>query len=308
MMTDTAPPLGRLYAVDGRRLMLHRTGDGDPTVVFLPGAGLVGLDFLNLQQRAAEFATSVLYDRGGTGWSDPADLPRTPGEVVEELRRLLQTAGLPGPYVLVAHSLGTFYARRYAQLWPADVAGLLFLDPGHEDILSFLPDEAAEFNERMKPDLDNLPDLTDEQIQASRTALTRLFAEWPDAVREALIERKLATWRTAVYETLNFETDVYDEGRAGGPLPDVPLVVATAMATNPLWAQFAPEDLIRRTQEGIRTMHAAIAKSVPRGRHLVLDEAFHQAMHIQEPGPITDALHTIVDQAQTHPQPTHHTD
>jgi pimeloyl-ACP methyl ester carboxylesterase len=293
-MTDTAPPLGKLYEVDGRRLMLHRSGSGGPSVVFLPGAGLIGLDFLNLQQRAAEFTTSVLYDRGGTGWSDPVDLPRTPGEVAGELRQLLDAAGVPGPYVLVGHSLGTFYARRFAQLYPADVAALLFLDPGHEDILSFLPDEAAELNERMKPDLDNLPELTAEQIEASRTALLGLYAEWPEAVREPLAERKLSSWRTAVREVLNFETDVYDEVRAGGPLPDVPLTVVTAMATNPYWARFAPADLIARTQDGIRTMHASIAKSVPRGDHVILENAHHQQMHIDEPGPITAALQTLV--------------
>jgi hypothetical protein len=45
-------------------------GSGDPAVVFLPGAGLVVLDFLNIHERVAEITTSVLYDRAGTGWSD----------------------------------------------------------------------------------------------------------------------------------------------------------------------------------------------------------------------------------------------
>jgi hypothetical protein len=35
-------------------------------------------------------ATSVLYDRGGTGWSDPAALPRTAAEVATELHDLLR--------------------------------------------------------------------------------------------------------------------------------------------------------------------------------------------------------------------------
>ncbi|WP_432933863.1 hypothetical protein ACQPZZ_19095 [Microbispora sp. CA-135349] len=45
-----APPLGRLHEVGERRLMLHRSGSGGPSVVFLPGAGLVGLDFLNVHE------------------------------------------------------------------------------------------------------------------------------------------------------------------------------------------------------------------------------------------------------------------
>jgi pimeloyl-ACP methyl ester carboxylesterase len=40
--------------------------------------------------------------------------------------------------VLAGHSLGALYARRFAQLFPADVAGLLLIDPGHEDMFAYL--------------------------------------------------------------------------------------------------------------------------------------------------------------------------
>src|SRR5271154_4988548 len=96
---EPAPPIGRLIESDGRCFAMHRAGEGGPTVVFLPGAGLIGLDFLNVQEAAAEFATSVVYDRGGTGWSDPVRLPRSAAEVAEELHALLAAAGAPGPYI-----------------------------------------------------------------------------------------------------------------------------------------------------------------------------------------------------------------
>jgi hypothetical protein len=47
----SSPPLGRLYELDGRHLLLHRSGSGEPPVVFLPGAGMVGLDFLNIHSQ-----------------------------------------------------------------------------------------------------------------------------------------------------------------------------------------------------------------------------------------------------------------
>jgi hypothetical protein len=62
--------------------------------VFLPGASLVGLDYLNIHQQVAPLATSVLYDRGGTGWSDPAGLPRTAEAVATELRDLALAASV----------------------------------------------------------------------------------------------------------------------------------------------------------------------------------------------------------------------
>jgi hypothetical protein len=64
---DPTPPAGRHYDVEGRRLLLHQSGSGGPGVVFLASGGAVGLDYLNLQQRAAELTTSVIYDRTGTG-------------------------------------------------------------------------------------------------------------------------------------------------------------------------------------------------------------------------------------------------
>src|SRR5262245_29276962 len=112
MLIGATPPLGTYHEVGGRRLLLHRSGGGSPAVVILPGGGAVGLDYLNVQQRAARLATSVLYDRAGTGWSDPVELPRTSAQVTDELRELLGAAGVPAPYLLVGHSLGGLYARR----------------------------------------------------------------------------------------------------------------------------------------------------------------------------------------------------
>src|SRR5215471_4651557 len=134
-----AVPSARFYDVGGRQLMLCASGTGEPVVVFLPGAGLTGLGYLNLHEQVSQFATSVLYDRAGTGWSDHVQLPRSATEVANELRLLLRVAGAPAPYVFVGHSLGGIYARRFAQRFPADIAGFLFLDPGHEDYLTKLP-------------------------------------------------------------------------------------------------------------------------------------------------------------------------
>ncbi|MEU4700789.1 alpha/beta fold hydrolase [Nonomuraea dietziae] len=294
------PPVGRLYDVEGRRLLLHRSGEGAPSVVFLPGAGLVGLDFLNVQARAAEFATSVLYDRAGTGWSDRVELPRRAEEVADELRRLLRAAEVPGPYLLVGHSLGAFYARRYAQLFPAEVAGLLLVDPGHEDILTFMPEQMAELSEQMKLNEADMPDLTAEQIEAARGQYAQIYAQWADAAREPLIDHHLASWRTSLRETENFETEIYDELRHGGGLPDVPLIVLTAGGDNPYWAQFMSPEAMRQGLEGVRAMHAAMAAAVPRGEQRVLEDAAHQHLHVEQPDAVIEAVRDLLDRAAPH--------
>ncbi|MEV0401596.1 alpha/beta hydrolase [Actinoallomurus sp. NPDC050550] len=291
-MTETQPPLGRLYDVGDRRLMLHRSGTGGPAVVFLPGAGLVGLDYVNTHDRVAELTTSVLYDRAGTGWSDPVGLPRTAAAVTDELHALLPAAGVPAPYVLVGHSLGGAYARHYAQRFPGEVAGLLLLDPTHEDFLVRAPKQVPKMLEKMKSQ--DLPEPTDEQIQSSREALARHFAAWPDSVRDALVEHHLTAWRTAWNEDKNLYTEVADELRRAPALPDVPLIVLTAMGHDPTQAHLWPGDLLREINEMKRTIHAELTASVPRGEHRVLDDAGHGWMHEERSdavlGAITDVL------------------
>ena len=265
----------------------YPVGDG-PGVLYLPGAGLVGLDFLNLTETPG--AAHLLYDRGGTGWSDPVPLPRSAAEVAHELSRV---AG-PGPHVLVGHSVGAVYARRFAQLFPERTAGMLLLDPGHEDLFAHLPAEAAALNEQMRPDPAQLPDLSDEQVEAAREAYAKLYADWPAAVRDELIEHHLTHWRTGLAESANLESEVYDELRRGGPTPDVPTIVLSAGAGNPAWAAFGSPDLIRRALDGILELHAGIAKSVTHGEHRVLAGATHQFLHIERPDEVRGALRDLL--------------
>jgi pimeloyl-ACP methyl ester carboxylesterase len=280
-----------MYVVNGRTLAMDKVGTG-PSVVFLPGAGLVGRDFWNIHDRLAPYATSVLYDRGGTGWSAPVDLPRSAREVATELHDLLTTAGMEGPHVLVGHSIGAVYARRFAQLFPGDVAGLLLADPGHEDMFDFLPPDAREMNERMKPDPATMPDLTPEQIDAARAAYAGLYAAWPAEIRQELIDYHVTRWRTALYETANLESEVYDELRHGGPVPDVPVLVLSATARNPYWANFLTEEQMTVAHDGIRTLHASIAAGSSRGEHRLLDGASHQHLHIEQPDAV---VHAVLD-------------
>jgi pimeloyl-ACP methyl ester carboxylesterase len=283
-----------MVPVNGRRLALYRAGGDGPAVVVLPGAGLVGLDFLSV---AGGRGALVLYDRAGTGWSDPAELPRSAADVATELRELLREAAVPGPYVLVAHSIGALYARRFAQLFPAATAAMLLIDPGHEDLFAYLPPEAAEINDRMKPDPALLPDLTAGQLAAAREAYGKLLAAWPPAVREELIEHHLTNWRTALYESANLESEVYDEVRRGGPVPDVPVTVLTAGAGNPAWASHGTPEQVERTLTGIRTLHAEIAAHSTCGTHRVIEGATHQFLHIEHPAAVREALDALITAA-----------
>jgi pimeloyl-ACP methyl ester carboxylesterase len=51
----------------------------------------------------------------------------------QELHTLLQRAGIPGPYVLVGHSLGGLTVREYAHAYPTEVAGVVLIESMHPD-------------------------------------------------------------------------------------------------------------------------------------------------------------------------------
>jgi len=75
------------------------------------------------------------YDRAGISHSDSGPRPRTVQDVVTDLYALLHTAQVPGPYLLVGHSLGGLIVRLYASLYPEEVVGLVLLDSSHPDQL-----------------------------------------------------------------------------------------------------------------------------------------------------------------------------
>ena len=100
-----------------------------PPVIFEAGIAATSLSWRLAQKEIAKFAPTLSYDRAGLGWSESAAKPRDVHTLVEELRSLLKAAGLDAPRVIVAHSFGGLIALDYAARYPAEVAGLVLIDP-----------------------------------------------------------------------------------------------------------------------------------------------------------------------------------
>jgi pimeloyl-ACP methyl ester carboxylesterase len=241
----------------------------------------------------AKFATSVLYDRGGTGWSDPVELPRTAAEVATELRELLRAAGVPGPFLLVAHSLGGAYVRRFAQLFPDEVAGMLWLDAFHEDWDAYMPDSLHLARTR-QPRPGRLQ--TWLILRFSRRLYSRMFTGWPAQVREPLIEGHVTPeWlHVGVQERSNMP-QLATELRQGGAVPDVPLIALTALKVDRGQAMLMSKAAMRELMDGKRRLDAALANSVSRGQHHALDGAGHSTITVDRPDAVVQAVRDLLD-------------
>jgi pimeloyl-ACP methyl ester carboxylesterase len=98
-------------------------------VLFEAGIAATNLNWFHIQETVSRFTGTASYDRSGLGWSSPCRTARTPGNIAVELHAMLQHAGIKPPYILVGHSFGGLVMRRYALLYPEDVASVLLVDP-----------------------------------------------------------------------------------------------------------------------------------------------------------------------------------
>lgn len=227
------PPPGRLVDAGGFKLHIYCIGEskpGTPTVILETLAGGTSLGWAWMQPEVAQTTLVCAYDRAGRGWSEPIPEARDASQVVQDLHTLLVNAGIPGPYILVGHSLGGIYARLFAADYPNEVAGMVLLDSAHPEQLVRYPAWGAAFDDYQRQ-LVYFPWL-------ARLGLFRLyfaaggeldFESLPPAQRAAL----KAFWSSPRYfvsqaQEMRTASAIYERAQSPGGLGAMPLVVVSA--------------------------------------------------------------------------------
>ncbi len=123
-------PDGLLVPVFDGTMHLSSIGDGEQTIVLLPGMGvaLPSADFGPLMRELGKTYTVVALEYFGVGFSSTTKRERTTANYVEEIRTALKAAGFTAPYVLMAHSISSLYAEYYASAHPEEVRAVISLD------------------------------------------------------------------------------------------------------------------------------------------------------------------------------------
>jgi pimeloyl-ACP methyl ester carboxylesterase len=125
----------------GHQLRTLVSGCGVPTVVFeaggYPESGVSLEEWKRVQPEVSRFTTTFSYDRAGIGLSGRGPQPRDARQIARELHTTLRNANLPPPYMLVGHSFGGPLIRVFAGLFPAEVCGMVLVDPTQEEFINW---------------------------------------------------------------------------------------------------------------------------------------------------------------------------
>ncbi|HJT16207.1 MAG TPA: alpha/beta fold hydrolase [Thermoanaerobaculia bacterium] len=126
----------------GQRKVRVREEGAGPSVIFEAGFWSTLDSWDGVIPDIAKIARVFAYDRAGLGGSDLVAGERSYVQLMTELHELLQHEKVPPPYVFVGHSYGGLLARVFYRLYPAEVKGIVFVDPMNEVLLRTHPDRA----------------------------------------------------------------------------------------------------------------------------------------------------------------------
>jgi pimeloyl-ACP methyl ester carboxylesterase len=276
------PAPGRLVDVGGYKLHLDCRGEGSPTIIMDAGLGGSSLDWSLVQPELARSTQVCTYDRAGMGWSDVGPEPRTPSKIAGELNVLLQNAGVPGPYVLVGHSLAGKNIRLFAAARPSDVAGMVLVDARSETL---------DVGVDVKAFADMLEGQATLYAIARRLGIARLFGGAimdtplvpPNlATQIALFQTNPAAIAETTQEGMNRAAD--DDALAAADLGSIPLIVIAAgqNMTRPDWA-------------AAQTAMARLSAN----SELIVAEGSGHAVHLDKPGIVIHAVLSVLGSARS---------
>lgn len=131
MRLQAKAPHTMIEVAEGRRLHVLCEGEiGAPFVLYDAGAFGIYTDGWWIKEALKSDHRVCLYDRAGMGWSDPPEAGQAPDPRyhLEDMRRLRLALGETEPFILVGHSMAGLRLHAWANLYPAELRGLVFID------------------------------------------------------------------------------------------------------------------------------------------------------------------------------------
>jgi parallel beta-helix repeat protein len=292
----------RVDVEDGRQIALHIAGTGGPVVVMEAGTGDCSLTWSLVQQAVGEFTTAVSVDRAGLGWSDPTTGPVNATADVSDLHIALHNAGLPTPYLLIGEERGATMLRLFAHRYPAEVAGLVLIEPEVEN--EFVSGDAEYSGVRHQQITEIVQSLEVEEGEADNGYLARnpeLIAVDPrlslqdQQTCRALLASRPVSIQASINEWMRTDrifTAVQSELKGAHLSPSMP--VRVLLSSDPaLHAEGSGP-----VSDGSRTyldLQRSLAGSSADGRVMVVENTTH-SLQLDRPDLVTATVRQLVDQ------------
>jgi pimeloyl-ACP methyl ester carboxylesterase len=218
--------------------------------------------------------TVVAYDRAGYGTSEGGPLPRDSGTEVEELRALLAAAEIPGPYVLIGHSLGGLNMEVFAISHPEDVAGMVLLDPPPTSFI--LGREYAHFVPLAEQMTDEWQGIADQGVSSDSA---------DERARAVFFQMLASEHREMLGNSARLVEGVETFG-------DVPLVVIASGVPNP---QFGDE--AEAYQRYWIDQNRALAAKSSRGEFVLAEDSSHR-LHDEALDIVAESVRSVLEKAR----------
>jgi pimeloyl-ACP methyl ester carboxylesterase len=297
---------------DGRMLNFVCMGQGSPTVILTAGLGdFGGTAWAPVQDSIAKTTRVCAWDRPGFGLSDGSADPQTVGATTADLEAALATGRIPGPYVMVGHSMGSYESMMFTDRHRDQVAGMVLVDPSY-------PDQVATM-QRLNPQALPPPAQQEQILSVFRTCAADIRSGtlragspdpnrcvayppvWPAALRDALTAKVLGN--PLQYEAqASFLPSMPENSRlainAERNYGDLPLVVLTA-TVQPAPPNATPEQLaaLALQNQEWNNQHDALAALSTRGVNARVPGANHYIQR-SKPQVVIDAVEAVVAEAR----------
>jgi pimeloyl-ACP methyl ester carboxylesterase len=279
--------VGSVARPSGRQLRWLTAGHGEPPILLIAGAGETGLDWLPILPAVSELSTVVALDRAGLGRSDPV-VDLTVESQVDDLGAALAETG---PAILVGHSWGGLLAQLVTWRHPESVAGLVLVDPSHEELFAELQWHLRLALAAFGPAL-TLAHAVGLFPRLARPMARRLAERsTEDARRRVAIEQAyLAAYRRRDQVRMigrenrmaNRSHPALRRARAQAQWPDVPAIVLIATTGKPPAMQ-------RRSTE----LLTDVAAAMPHGRGVMVEGSGHY-IHHDQPDAVVAAIADVL--------------
>ena len=292
----------QMVDIGGRRLHLYCSGAGPLTVVFDAHAGGAGASWFAVQPHVAKRTRACVYDRAGLGFSDLAPRANTSGHAVEDLHKLLASASIAPPYLLVGSSYGGANAQLYAYRYPEQVAGMVLVEPQHED-------EIARLDKVSGGKLGQLLAMNLAMIKTCHEQSVKGFVAgsepWTQCVRgvgapgnalaasEVALRGKQKYWQANLSENTNFEVSGAELRALRKPFGKLPLIVLSR-SVSPYAQAGKPQSALNKAVEAEnQVILREIASLSSAGKLRRISGAGH-VVHDERPMAVVEAINEML--------------